>query len=99
MGTRQPARITATVYGLPEEVVAAAQAGETSGRPVGMFLLFGLVVALAVATLWYVARPALEQKPTVERSCEVIVTPSGTPRCVSTPARGSHAAAKRNRTP
>jgi hypothetical protein len=43
----------------------------------GMYLLFALVIALAVATLWYVARPAIDQKPAAERSCEVIILASG----------------------
>jgi hypothetical protein len=56
------------------------------------------VIGLAVATLWYVARPALEQKPTVERSCEVVILASGSPGCVDLRARVAHttpAASKR----
>ena len=79
MGARQPTRLTATAYGLPEDAVANAQAGDAGGTRSGMYALFALVIALAVATLWYVARPALEQKPIVERSCEVIVLRSGAP--------------------
>jgi len=91
MGTRPPTRLTATGYGLPEDAVATGQLDDTGSARVGMFLLFGLVIVLAVVTLWYVARPALEQKPTVERSCEVIITTSGTPRCV-TPRQAAHLA-------
>ena len=57
-----------------------------------MYLLFALVVALAIATLWYVARPALEQKPIAERSCEVIILASGSPSCVDPQSRAAHAA-------
>jgi hypothetical protein len=91
MGTRQPTRLTATAYGLPEDAVAGADSGDAGAARTGMFVLFALVIALAVATLWYVARPALEQKPTVERSCEVIILRSGSPSCVSAPMRAAHA--------
>ena len=91
MGARQPTRLTATAYGLPEDAVANAQAGDAGGTRSGMYALFALVIALAVATLWYVARPALEQKPIVERSCEVIVFRPGAPKCVSTPGWATHA--------
>ena len=91
MGTRQPTRLTAVAYGLPEDAVSNGRADDARGARAGMFVLFALVIALAVATLWYVARPALEQKPTVERSCEVIITRSGSPSCVSAPMRTAHA--------
>jgi hypothetical protein len=90
MGTRQPTRLTAIAYGLPEDAVSNGDSDDGRGARTGMFLLFALLIALAVATLWYVARPALEQKPTVERSCEVVILASGSPGCVDTRARIAH---------
>lgn len=93
MGTRPPTRLEPVAYGLPEDAMSEGVDQGSSGRA-GMYLLFALVVALAVATLWYVARPALDQKPVAERSCEVVILPSGSPGCVDPQARPAHAAAK-----
>lgn len=96
MGARQPTRLTAVAYGLPEDAMSDGPANDHGTGRTGMYLLFGLVVMLAVATLWYVARPALEQKPAAERSCEVIILASGSPSCVD--ARAAHAAAAKHGT-
>jgi hypothetical protein len=88
MGMRQPARLSPTpAYGLPEGTLAT----ERTGIPSGLIPLMLLVLALAAATVWYVALPALE-KPVAKRSCEVVVLQSGSPECVTNPARGSGAA-------
>jgi len=79
MGARQPTRLKPIAYGLPEDAMSDGLADDHGSGRTGMYLLFALVVALAVATLWYVARPALEQKPTAERSCEVVILASGSP--------------------
>ena len=94
---RQPTRLEPIAYGLPEDAVSGGHADDKGGARTGMYLLFALVIALAVATLWYVARPALEQKPAAERSCEVIILASGSPSCVDPQSRGANAvAAKRS---
>jgi hypothetical protein len=96
MGTRQPTRLKPIAYGLPEDAMSDGLADDHGTGRTGMYLLFALVIALAVATLWYVARPALEQKPAAERSCEVIILASGSPSCVDPQSRAAQAvAAKR----
>jgi len=96
MGTRQPTRLTPIAYGLPEDAMSDGPADDHGAGRTGMYLLFALVIALAVATLWYVARPALEQKPAAERSCEVIILASGSPSCVDPQSRAAHAAAAKH---
>ena len=89
MGMRRPDRLSATpVYGFPG--VAVADDNSHSG-PSGVLPLLILVVALAVATVWYVGLPALDAKPAAGRSCEVIVLRSGATKCVREPSRGSRA--------
>ena len=46
--------------------------------------LLTLVVALAAATVWFVALPALAGPP-AERSCEVVFLKSGKTKCVAQP--------------
>lgn len=85
MGMRQPARISTTpAYGIPDPVVT----NDDSGGVGGLLPLLILVVALAAATVWFVALPALKEGPAA-RSCEVVVLESGSPACVPEPARGS----------
>ena len=96
MGTRQPTRLTPIAYGLPEDAMSDGLADDHGTGRTGMYLLFALVIALAVATLWYVAGPALDQKPAAERSCEVIVLASGSPSCVDPQSRAAHAAAAKH---
>jgi hypothetical protein len=86
MGTRQPVRISPTpVYGVPQAVVESKR----SAAPSGVLPLLVLVVALAVATMWYVGLPALDNTPRAVRTCEVVVLESGSTACVRDPARGS----------
>ena len=58
-----------------------------------------IVLGLAVASVWFVALPMLDQPARAERSCEVIVLESGKTRCVNNPktrAKAAHTkAAKR----
>jgi hypothetical protein len=94
MGMRQPT-LEPIAYGLPEDAMSDVHADDKGARRTGTYLLFVLVVALAVTTLWYVARPALEHKPAVERSCEVVILASGSPSCVDPQARAAKAAASK----
>ena len=57
-----------------------------------MLPLLILVIGLAAATIWFVALPALDKAPSVERACEVFVLKSGSTRCVHKPMPGSKAA-------
>jgi hypothetical protein len=83
---RQSARFSAgTGYGSPETVVAT----QAPRAPSGALPLLILVIALAGATVWFVAVPALDKPVRSERSCEVIVLESGTTKCVRDPTRGS----------
>ncbi|MCZ7588470.1 MAG: hypothetical protein M5U27_06340 [Gaiella sp.] len=82
---RQPTRLSPSVaYGLPEATVAK----EASRAPSGALpLLLLLVVALAAATVWFVALPALARSSSPARSCEVVVLRSGTTKCVRDPGQ------------
>ncbi len=44
-----------------------------------------MVLGLAIATIWFVALPMLNQPAPAKRACEVIVLKSGKTRCVSNP--------------
>jgi hypothetical protein len=89
MGVRQPVRISpGHGYGSPE----ATAAGEYPRGPSAVLPLLLLFVGLAVATVWFVAIPAFNRAPHVERSCEVIVLKSGTTKCIREPTRASRAA-------
>jgi hypothetical protein len=76
-------------YGLPDTAVASER--PRLGDEVLPLIL--LVIALAAATVWYVALPALETRPPAKRSCEVIFLESGKTRCVRDP--GSQAASRK----
>ena len=97
MGMRQPARLPLRpAYGLPGVAGATEHSGDDGtthgGAPSGALPLLILVILLAVATSWFVARPALENRSHPQRTCEVIVLKSGTTRCVREPKRTSLAA-------
>lgn len=51
-----------------------------------------MVLGLAVATIWFVALPMLDQPVHAKRTCEVIVLESGRTRCVTNPKTGTKAA-------
>ena len=51
--------------------------------------LLVLVLALAVATMWFVVLPALD-KP-AGRTCEVVFLTGGTTRCIEPPVPGMRA--------
>ena len=93
MGMRQPARLSPTLaYGLPEDILASTDSSDGSARGVGSIVaLLVLVLGLAAATVWFVALPALETAP-AGRSCEVVITQSGAPDCVSDHTRASQKA-------
>jgi hypothetical protein len=87
MGTRQPTRLGQPAYGLPDATLADG----SSGSPSPLIPILLLFVGLAVATVWFVALPALTKPARAERTCEVIVLKSGTTKCVREPTRGSRA--------
>ena len=90
MGTRQPARLTPRpVYGLPE-VVAQEYMDATRTKSSAVLPLLVLVLGLAVATVWFVGLPAVGNTSQPARTCEVIVTKSGAPRCVESPTQAAH---------
>jgi hypothetical protein len=78
--------------------MSAGHSNDNGAARSGLVLLFALVIALAVATLWCVARPALEQKPAAERSCEVVILASGSPSCVDPQSRAAQAVAAKRTT-
>jgi hypothetical protein len=91
MGMRQPAQLPARpAYGLPDAVLAQEQ----TRSPSPVIPLLVLIIGLVVATVWFVALPALERQPHPARNCEVIVLKSGASRCVREPGRGQAAAHK-----
>ena len=49
-----------------------------------------LVIGLAVATMWFVVLPALEEPPPV-RTCEVVFLEGGTTSCIEPPVPGMRA--------
>ena len=79
------------VYGLPGEDAGHEQ--EDVARralPVPLLILF---VGLAVAAIWFVARPALDESPPAAPPCEkVVVSESGSARCADRATPGSPAA-------
>lgn len=56
--------------------------------PVGPLMI--LVLVLAVATVWFVALPALDEPPP-GRTCEVVFLKGGTTRCIEPPVPGMRA--------
>jgi hypothetical protein len=81
-------------YGLPDH----AAANEGSGVASGALPLRFCVLLLAAATIWFVARPALDRPPRVQRTCEVYVVKSGT-KCVPTPSLASASAPQKGKGP
>ena len=76
------------VYGLPS--TDADEQEDVSRRGVLPVPLLLLVVGLAVAAIWFVARPALDGSPPAAPPCEkVVVSESGAGRCVDKPAAGA----------
>jgi hypothetical protein len=68
---------------------------ESDERPSGVALalsLLSLVIALAGATIWFVAVPAFA-KPSAERTCEVVFLEPGSPSCVEPKVLASRAKA------
>jgi hypothetical protein len=73
------------VYGVADVAAASARPNVASG----VLPLLILVIGLAVATVWFVALPALDKPPRAARSCEVIVLERGSTKCVPKPTRRS----------
>lgn len=74
------------VYGVAD----VSAASERSSLDTGVLPLLALVLALAAATVWFVALPALEgPPPRADRSCEVIVLEPGSTKCVPKRTAGS----------
>jgi hypothetical protein len=79
------------VYGLPSTDADAEQddAPRRGALPVPLLLL---VVGLAVAAIWFVARPALDESPPAAPPCEkVVVSETGVGRCADKPLAGAPA--------
>ena len=70
-------------YGLADPAVANERSVPSGALP----LLF-CVLVLAAATIWFVARPALDRTPQAQRTCEVFVLKSRT-KCVPRPSLAS----------
>ena len=79
------------VYGLPGEDAGDEQ--EDVARRVLPVPLLILCVGLAVATIWFVGRPALDESPPAAPPCaKVVVSESGAARCADRATAGSPAA-------
>src|SRR4029450_7303800 len=78
-GLAEAAEVSAAgpAYGLPDPA-ANGNSTEHSRVASSVLPLLILVVGLAVATVWFVALPALD-KPPAKASCEVVVLKSGSP--------------------
>jgi hypothetical protein len=63
---------------------AVARRPEHGPSPVIPLLI--MVLGLAIATIWFVALPALETPPP-GRTCEVVFRKDGTTKCVEKPSR------------
>ena len=69
----------------------AAYEARTATRSPALPLLI-MVLGLAIATIWFVALPMLDEPVHAKRTCEVIVLGSGQTRCVTNPKTGTKAA-------
>jgi hypothetical protein len=56
----------------------------SEGGPSPVIPLLVMVLGLAIATIWFVALPALETPPP-GRTCEVVFRKDGTTKCVEKP--------------
>ena len=65
------------VYGIVDVAVVNERSRVASTVP-----LLILVIALAIATVWFVALPAVGKPPRATPSCEVIVLKSGSTKCI-----------------
>ena len=65
-------------------VSRGAVARETTSGPSPVIPLLIIVLGLAVATIWFVALPAVDKAPP-GRTCEVVFRKDGTTRCVEKP--------------
>ncbi len=74
------------LYGVAGGVAASEQPREHSP----LLPLLIIFVALAAATVWFVALPAFDKEPQATRTCEVIVLQSGSTKCVRNPVRAAH---------
>ena len=97
MGTRQPARLKPIAYGLPEDAMSDGPATTTARCAAAS------TCCSRSSWRWPSRRSgtrtsALEQKPTADRSCEVIILASGSPSCVDPQSRAAHAAAAKRPT-
>ncbi len=61
-----------------------------TSEPSPVLPLMILVLGLAVATMWFVVLPALEQPPS-GRTCEVVFVKNGTTRCIEPTVSGMRA--------
>jgi hypothetical protein len=72
------------------QAVLGASGGAVERRPEHgpspVIPLLIMVLGLAIATIWFVALPALETQPP-GRTCEVVFRKDGTTKCVEKPSR------------
>jgi hypothetical protein len=72
------------------QAVLGASGGAVERRPERgpspVIPLLIMVLGLAIATIWFVALPALETPPP-GRTCEVVFRKDGTTKCVEKPTR------------
>ena len=73
---------------MSENVFAPAR--ERAREPSPVVPLMILVLGLAVATMWFVVLPALDQ-PRRGRTCEVVFLKDGTTRCIEPTVPGMRA--------
>ena len=76
------------VLGMSETVFAPARERKRDPSPVVPLMI--LVLGLAVATMWLVVLPTLEQPPP-GRTCEVVFLTNGSTSCIELPAPGMRA--------
>ena len=75
---------------MSEFAVARDRAAGHANDPSPVVPLMILVLGLAVATMWFVALPALDEPPP-SRTCEVVFLQGGTTRCIEPPVPGMRA--------
>ena len=75
--------VSGVVYGSDRSSVRASE-------PSPVVPLMVLVLGLAVATMWFVVLPVLEQPPP-GRTCEVVFVKNGATRCIEPTVAGMRA--------
>ena len=82
-------RVRSAVLGMSGVAFGSDPSSGHAGDPSPVVPLMILVLGLAVATMWFVALPALDTP--AGRTCEVVFLKSGTTKCIEPPAPGMRA--------